>query len=398
MSAKDPIIRIAARGDGVARSGQHVSGAVTGDAILQDGSLEQGPHHIAPTCPHFGVCGGCALQHADDTALRQFVTERVTHAAQAQEIAPADLLETHLSPAKTRRRAKLHAQRTQHGAVLGFREGKSRRIVDMQRCDILHPRLFALAAPLREWIAQYGSRHPVTIELALCDQGVDCALSGLELDGLEANESVLALARAHDLARLSADLGYGAAPIWEPQAATIRMSTVRVPFPSRAFLQATVDAERRMVQDVQTMLSGCEQVLDLFAGLGTFAFAMAASARVSAVEAARDAHLACKSAAHRHQLPLSALHRDLFRNPLAGEELAPFDAVILDPPRAGAREQIAALGQSRISRIVYISCNPMSWARDAARLVEAGFALRSLRPVGQFRWSTHVELVSYFER
>ena len=151
------------------------------------------------------------------------------------------------------------------------------------------------------------------------------------------------------------------------------------------------------------MLSGAEKVADLFSGLGTFAFALSSpnqgsAAQLLAVEAARDAHLACKGAAARAQRSVEALHRDLFRNPMQGKELDAFDALLLDPPRAGAREQIAAIAESNIQRVVYISCNPASWARDARRLCDAGFKLKQLRPVGQFRWSTHVELVSYFTR
>ena len=137
---------------------------------------------------------------------------------------------------------------------------------------------------------------------------------------------------------------------------------------------------------------------DLFAGLGTFAFALAGPAKVLAVEAARDAHLACKTAANVRGVAVQAMHRDLFRNPLTAEEISRFDAILLDPPRAGAREQVAQIAQSTADRVAYVSCNPSSWARDARTLVQAGFKLEKLRPVGQFRWSTHVELTSYFTR
>jgi 23S rRNA (uracil1939-C5)-methyltransferase len=137
-------------------------------------------------------------------------------------------------------------------------------------------------------------------------------------------------------------------------------------------------------------------VADLFSGLGTFAFAL--DAAVLAAEAARDAHLACRLAAGRAQRPIEAVHRDLFRSPLRVEELRAFDGVVLDPPRAGAREQVAQIAQSAVGRVVYVSCNPSSWARDAATLRDAGYRLAELRPVGQFRWSTHVELASLFVR
>jgi 23S rRNA (uracil1939-C5)-methyltransferase len=149
---------------------------------------------------------------------------------------------------------------------------------------------------------------------------------------------------------------------------------------------------------VREWLGGAGAIADLFAGLGTFAFALAGPAKVLAVEAAQDAHLACKAAAGRSGKPVHPLHRDLYRNPLRTEELAPLAAVVLDPPRSGAREQVAQLAASRVSRIAYVSCNPSSWAKDAAALVSGGYRLAELRAIGQFRWSTHVELASLFVR
>ena len=157
----------------------------------------------------------------------------------------------------------------------------------------------------------------------------------------------------------------------------------------------TRDGEQALVNAARKWISGCARVADLFAGLGTFAYAVDADS-VEAVEASRDAHLACRAAAARADKVLTATHRDLFRNPLRSEELAQFDAVIIDPPRAGARTQIAQLANSGVERVVYISCNPSSWSRDGALLREGGYRLAEVRPVGQFRWSTHVELASLF--
>jgi 23S rRNA (uracil1939-C5)-methyltransferase len=169
-----------------------------------------------------------------------------------------------------------------------------------------------------------------------------------------------------------------------------------VAFPSGGFLQATADGEAALVDAAREWTAGCEAVADLFAGLGTFAFAL--EGRVAAFEAARDAHLACRAAAGRSGRPVEAHHRDLFRNPVQPDELARFNAVLLDPPRAGARDQVAAIAASTVDRVVYVSCNPASWAKDARTLADAGFRLAELRPVGQFRWSTHVELASLFVR
>ena len=398
----DPVLRIAAKGDGVTAQGRHVPFGVPGDVVEADGALTRGPHHADPPCRHFPKCGGCQLQHADEAALVQYVTERVRYAAEGQGIAVGELLPTHLSPPRSRRRATLHGLRTAQGpngdAVLGFREAGSHRVVDMRECHVLRPELFALVAPLRALIAEWGGKSPVDVALTLADQGVDCSISGLAIEGLGPTEAMLAFAQDRGIARLSLDQGYGAEMVWEPEPVTVTLAGVAVPMPVGAFLQATADGEAILISDAKTYLQDSVIVADLFAGLGTFAFALAGPARVLAVEAARDAHLACKAAAGRSGKQVHALHRDLFRNPLQPDELGRFDAVLLDPPRAGAKEQVAAIAASTLARVAYVSCNPSSWARDAKLLVEAGFRLEKLRPVGQFRWSTHVELTSLFVR
>lgn len=396
--SEETIIRIAAKGDGVTESGRHVAGAVTGDSVTEDGTTLPGEHHVEPPCRHFGVCGGCQLQQADETALRQFVTERVAFAAQSQEIEVGNLLPTHLSPPRTRRRATLHGLRAGKGAVVGFREARSNRIVDMHECHILEPSLFALVDPLRKLLARHTGKGPIDIALTLADQGVDCSLKGFSADGLAATEALLDFARDHGLARLSLDQGFGAETVWEPDPVTVTLGEVPVGLPQNSFLQPTRDGEEVLVNDAKAFVSDVATIADLFAGLGTFAFSLANPAKALAVEAARDAYLACKSAANSRGLPVHSLHRDLFRNPLTAEEISRFGAIVLDPPRAGAREQVAQIAQSSASRVVYVSCNPSSWARDAKALAEAGFRLEQLRPVGQFRWSSHVELTSYFTR
>lgn len=394
----DPVIRIAAKGDGVTAEGRHVPFGAPGDVVEADGTVRHGPHHAEPPCRHFPECGGCQLQHADEWALDDYVTTRVAFAAEGQGIAIGDLLPTHLSPPRSRRRATLHGQRTAQGAVLGFRAAGSHRIVDMRECHILRPELFALVAPLRALIAQWGGKQAVDVMLTLADQGVDCGLTGLALEGLGPTEALLDFAREQRLARLTLDRGYGAGMLWEPEPVTVPLAGVRAGLPPGAFLQATADGEQQLITDARFCLEDTKLIADLFSGLGTFAFALAGPAKVLAVEAARDAHLACKVAASSSGKPVHSLHRDLFRNPLQPDELNRFDAVLLDPPRAGAREQVAAIASSMLERVVYVSCNPSSWARDAKTLVDAGFRLVKLRPVGQFRWSTHVELTSLFLR
>ncbi|MGZ3233123.1 MAG: class I SAM-dependent RNA methyltransferase [Croceibacterium sp.] len=396
MSEPETIVRVAAKGDGVTASGRHVALAAPGDVVGADGALLPGPHHATPPCRHFGTCGGCQLQHLDESALTDFVRDRVVHAAESQGLAPETVAPVHLSPLRSRRRATLHAINGGGRPQIGFREGQSHRLVDMRECHVLAPELFALVEPMRRMLGARRGKYTLAIELALVDQGVDCAITGMELDGLEQTEALLGFCRDQRLARLMLDQGYGPEALWEPEPVTITHSGVAVAFPSGAFLQATRDGEHALVRSAREWLAGASHVADLFSGLGTFAFALDGS--VVAAEAARDAHLACRLAAARAGRAVEAVHRDLFRNPMRADELRGFDGVVLDPPRAGAREQVAQIAQSGVARVVYVSCNPSSWARDAAVLRDAGYRLAELRPVGQFRWSTHVELASLFVR
>ncbi|MGH6787445.1 MAG: class I SAM-dependent RNA methyltransferase [Novosphingobium sp.] len=399
MTKGEVIVRVAAKGDGVTANGRHVSGTAPGDTVLEDGTVLTGPHRAMPPCRHFGTCGGCQLQHLDEAALASFVTERVVNAAAGQSLIAEHVAPPHLSPSRSRRRATLHAASIGGRVHVGFREARSHRVIDMAECHVLAPELFALVAPLRKLLAQQSGRIAADVELAQADQGVDLAIKGLTVEGLTATEALLDFARDRGLARLTLDQGYGPEAVWEPEPVSAMLSEVRVPLPPGAFLQATADGEAALVAAAREWLAGSTTVADLFAGLGTFAFALAGpQTKVLAVEAARDAHLACKAAAARAGLPVHSLHRDLFRNPLQVDELNRFSAVLLDPPRAGAREQVALLAQSSVPQIAYISCNPASWARDAATLMSGGYRLAELRPVGQFRWSTHVELASLFLR
>ena len=394
------IIRIAAKGEGQTADGRYAALAAPGDVLEADGTLTLGPDHAAPACRHFPACGGCQLQHLSEAALAAYVAGRVEGAARGQGLDPGDVSPPHLSPPGTRRRATLHAQAIGKRVVLGFREAGSHKIVDLKECPVLAPELAALVQPLRALLEARGARSLVAdIGLTLADQGVTLDLAGLTMEGLAQTEALLDFAQAQRLARMTLDQGDGPETVWEPDPVTVTLGGVPVGLPPGAFLQATRDGEAALIAAAQGWLAGAATVADLFSGLGTFAFGLAGpGTKVLAVEAARDAHLACQAAARMRGRPVHSLHRDLFRNPLQKEELDRFAAVLLDPPRAGAREQVLQLAASAVPRIVYISCNPASWAKDAASLIEGGYRLAGLVPVGQFRWSTHVELASLFVR
>jgi len=387
----DPIVRIAARGDGVSASGRHVAFAVPGDELLDDGTLIHGKGHQVPPCRHFPECGGCQLQHADDEAYRGYLISRI-EGALAQHDLQTEIRDPHLSPPKSRRRATLKAQKVGGSVLVGFNAEKSHRIVDMLECHILRPELFSLVQPLRSLFSNLLSRNrSAEAQLTLADQGVDALLRNVEPKGLAEIEALTGFAATNRLARLSIDRGIGPETMWEPVPVTVTLSNVPVTFPSGGFLQATTDGEAALVAAVRESLEGSSAVADLFAGLGTFALAVGSR---YAAEASRDSAAALKRAASA----ISVEHRDLYRRPLDSSELKRFDAVVLDPPRAGAAEQVSELAASAVARIAYVSCNPATFARDAKVLTDGGYSLDWVKPVGQFRWSTHVELAARFTR
>lgn len=391
-----PIVRIAARGDGVAEDGRHAPLSAPGDLLSPSGVLTRGPHYRDPPCRHFPSCGGCQLQQLDEHTYSTFVHDRVAGAIAGQALA-ATVRTPLVSPPRSRRRATLHAERRGRQVLLGFTEGSSHRLIDLAECHVLLPELFAMLAPLRGLLAAVlTERGRVDVHLTRVDQGVDVLIGGTLAGGLPAVEGITRFAERHQLARLSVDDGFGPEARWEPEPVTITLGGVAVPFPAGSFLQATADGEAALVAAVRESVGDARVVADLFAGLGTFALAL--PGKIYAGEAAREPILALKAAAGQAGRQVFAEHRDLFRRPLTAAELDRFDAVVIDPPRAGAREQAQQLAASRAPRIAYVSCNPSSFARDAKLLYEGGYTLDWVQPVGQFTWSTHVELAASFHR
>ena len=391
----DIIIRVAARGDGVTENGRHAAFAAPGDLLEADGTVTPGPHHQEPPCGHFPRCGGCQLQHLDDESYAAFVTDRVASALDAQGLA-APLRGPHVSPPRSRRRATLHAEAKGGRVMIGFSEEKSHAIVDIAECHILDPILFALVAPLRALLQRLGFKRRGDVHLTLADQGADVLVTNFSPDGLEAAETIIGFCERHGVARFAVDDGLGPETRWEPEPVTVTLGGVGVPLPPGAFLQATRDGEAALVSAVREAVGRPRTTADLFAGLGTFALAL--PGKVYAAEGARDAILSLKGAANAQGRPVFAEHRDLYRRPLTKAELDRFDAIVLDPPRAGARDQAAALASANVASVAYVSCNPASFARDAREMVDQGWQLEWVQPVGQFRWSTHVELAARFVR
>ena len=399
MTETTLITRIAARGDGVTADGRHVMGAVPGDHVRDDGIIVPGPNRAEPPCRHFGKCGGCQMQHVAEPALADYVRDRVIGGLAGQEVSADVVLPALLSPAHSRRRAALTALRTGKQVAIGFNAAQSNQIVDMRMCPLLLPELFALVAPVRELLVLIAPpRRPVKVKMQMLDQGVELVLEGVKAEGLDAAMALQDFAGANRLARFVIDQGDGHETLWQPDPPTVRFGGIAVEVPPFAFLQPTAVGQEALIEAVTRAIGDAPAVADLFAGVGTFALSVQAGRKVYAAEGARDAVAALTGAANRARALVASEHRDLFRRPLVPAELNRFGAVILDPPRAGAEEQAKELAASTVPAIAYVSCNPASFARDAKILVAGGYRLDWVQPVGQFRWSTHVELAGRFSR
>ena len=380
--------------------------------------LEEGAGRVAPPCPHFGTCGGCALQHLSDAAygewkrdlVRQALAQRGLH-----EVPVAPLVR--IAPG-TRRRATLAATRDGARVALGFHGRESHRVVDLESCLVLTPGLTALLPALREALAPLlAAREVAALTLCEIETGIDLLIVSATAPNLAAREALAALAEAQDLARLSwAQLSgagrptAGMAPEPEPvvlrRAPRLRFAGVPVAPPPGGFLQPTVAGEAALVDRVLAYLpAGAETIAELYAGCGTFTFPLVQAqktgrGRVHAVERDEAALAALWAAARKADLAgrITVTAQDLARMPVLAEDLEGGDCVVFDPPRAGAREQVAEIARSRAPAAVAVSCNPKTFARDARILVDGGYTLVEVTPIDQFPWTGHLELVASFRR
>lgn len=400
MPDLQPIVRLAARGDGITADGRFVPLAAIGDSVdfaVDPPRIIPGPHHADAACAHYPACGGCQLQHLNDAAYTDFVMDRLLRVLPAG--LPAQTHPVALSPPRSRRRASLKALKRSGRLSLGFHSEGTHALVDIADCPLLAPELMVLLPPLRALLkARLKDGQGAGIAMTLTDDGVDLLLANVSAEGLAAIEALSEFAATHDLARLSVEGPGGIDTLVERRAPTLMMGGVVVPMPVAPFLQATREGEAALVAAVLAAVGDAAKVADLFCGLGTFALPLSRQSAVLAIDAAGPAVMALGVAARRAGRQVEVQHRDLFRRPLAGKELSGFDAIVFDPPRAGAEAQARALATSAIPVVVAVSCNPNSFGRDAKILVEGGYTLTSLWPVAQFRWSSHVELVARFDR
>ena len=387
-------------GMGRAEDGSLVPRVLPGEEVeVVDGAariLTPSPQRISPPCRHFRTCGGCAMQHAADDFVAEWKAGIVKTALRGQGLVP-DVAGVETSPPQSRRRARLTGRRTKKGAMIGFHARASDMLVPVPDCQLLTPALMA-GFPAAEALTRMLCSRSDDVAITLTESlgGLDVLVDhSRELTG-PMRIDLAALAQEHGLARLT----YGAEPIVTITAPAQQFGKASVVPPPGAFLQATRQGEAALVKAVSEMLTGAGRVVDLFSGCGTFALPLAERAEVLAVEG-EAAMLAALDRGWRVAQGLKQVKtevRDLFRRPLLRDELARFDAAVIDPPRAGAEAQVPELAASGIPLIAMVSCNPVTFARDARRLVEAGFAMAAPLVVDQFRGSAHVEIVARFTR
>ncbi|MFI4974211.1 MAG: class I SAM-dependent RNA methyltransferase [Caulobacterales bacterium] len=404
------IERIGAQGDGVGEGGVFVSGALPGERVLArvDGDrgeavevLEPSPDRVSPPCPHFGSCGGCALQHWAAAPYLEWKREQIRVALGRERIETEILTPFAASPA-SRRRLALHARKLGDGAAIGFKARRSWRLVEIEVCPVADPRLVAAFPALRRLAAAFfeAPKSAPTLHVTLTDTGLDIDVTGVERRaGALSADARSRAAEAADLAgfarvTLSGEILY---QVREP---TVRIGPATVALPPAAFLQAVAAAEEAMAAFVLAELAGAQSYADLYCGVGAFALRLGALAPVFAADVSAPAVRALLAA--RATVPglkaVTAEARDLVRRPMLAEELKRIEAVVIDPPRAGAAGQHRELARSRVGRVAGVSCNPATFARDARILIDAGFVLERVLPVDQFLWSPHIELVGLFSR
>ncbi|WP_415184474.1 class I SAM-dependent RNA methyltransferase [Phaeovulum sp.] len=402
------IERLSLHGDAIARGpdgpiyvpmalpGEEVTGEVVAGRIAHPRIVTPSPDRVRAPCPHYRTCGGCVLQHASDGFVAHWKADVVRLALAGQGI-EATMRGVKTSPPRSRRRATLSGRRTKKGVLVGFHARASDTVIDLTECLVLRPEVMATLPALRALTALGASRKAeLALTVTLSDAGAEvAAMGGKDLDP-PLFEALGRLAETADLARLS----WNGEPVATRRPATQQFGTARVVPPPGAFLQATKEGEAALLAAVEEAVGPAHRIADLFAGSGTFALPLSAGADVHAVEGdpqmikALDAGWRGATGLHR----ITAEARDLFRRPLLLDELARYDAVVIDPPRAGAEAQIAQLAASAVPVIAHVSCNPVTFARDARTLIHGGYRLDWVTVVDQFRWSAHVELVARFSR
>jgi 23S rRNA (uracil1939-C5)-methyltransferase len=401
---------LGAQGDGIAPgpvfipltlAGETVGARVAGGRGDLIEILSPSPERVTPPCPHFGLCGGCALQHWSLEPYLAWKQDQVRQALAHRGLETQIAAPIACTPA-SRRRLALHARSGPKGPLLGFKERGSWTLVDITVCTIADPALVRALPALRRLGGVFlgKPKSAPTLHVTLTLSGIDVDVTGVEGAGKGPSPAVRAAvaeaAGAGDFARVT----QSGEILYQVRQPVVRFGPATVALPPGGFLQASARAETTMAALAVGAVAGAKRIADLFCGAGAFSFPLAQVAAVLAADSSATAIAALRSALATAQgsKPIVTETRDLYRRPVMAVELKKIDAVVFDPPRAGAEAQVTEIAGSKVGVVVGVSCNPVTFARDARILVDAGFRLESVTPVDQFLWSPHIELVGVFRR
>lgn len=402
------IVRVGAQGDGIAETAAgpvYVPFTLAGEQVTAEVEGERGrllsvetssPDRVAPVCRHFGICGGCAAQHMAREKYLSWKHESVVAAFRARGI-DAQIVPV-VSAKGKRRRAALSARKTQGGVFVGFHQAGTHDLVTIEECPVLEAQIVGALPAIKALVAPLLSRRG-EVRIA-----VTSSPGGLDINLEDAGKTLSRELRIH-LAREAQLAGFARISIdgdvaFESSKPFQRFGPADAVPPPGSFLQAVADAERQMVAHILEAVGKVKSVADLFSGVGAFTFPLAENFRVLACDSDREAIAALQFAVKNTQglKPVQGLVRDLFREPLSGLELNDYDAIVFDPPRAGAEAQAQKIAKSKVKTVVGVSCNPATLARDARVLIDGGYKLESVTPIDQFLYSPHIEAVAVFRR
>ena len=405
------ITRLGALGDGIAETqdgpvyipfslpGEQVQLRLEQDRPVIDRIVVASPDRVAPACPHFGICGGCTLQHLETASYRDWKRGLLQEALSRRGIEGVEIADIVAAPMNARRRARMAARKRKGRVSLGFNQRREHAIVDLKVCPVLRQDIVDLLPALRDLLAELMQNgQQWNIQITSSETGLDLWIIANGTPDLAARERSVDFAEQHDLARLS--WGDSAEPITVRRRPAINYGKAAMQPPPGAFLQATLEGEIALISTISGWLDGARSCLDLYAGCGAFSLSLATAMKIHAVDIAGD-HLDALDQARRRLNGLREItleRRNLKRRPLMAAEMKGFDALIFDPPRAGAREQAEQIAGSSVARVAAVSCNPATFARDARILIDGGFRLREVVPIDQFLWTAHLELAALFTR
>lgn len=393
-AAPGDVLRVSAHPDGGSRAAKPLE------------LIEAGSGRAEPVCRHFGPCGGCRLQHVNGDTYLAWKRDQVVHALAQRDLGKVPVDATIACPPGSRRRVRMAARRIRQGILLGFNERASHRIVDIGDCPIAHPDIVAALPALRAVLAEIVPEGTTAdISITVLADGIDLVLHGPTTLDLATRQVLAQYAGREDLARLSwaPSQSDEAEPLAHRRPGELVFGAIRATVPPGGFLQASAQGESALIDLVGQGVGDARAVADLYCGIGTFALSLAQQPGRSVLALDGDAQAIAALNRTLARSPglagrVDGQLRNLRRRPVTPEQLNRYDAVVLDPPRHGAQQQANALAQSTVARVVGVSCNPISFARDARILVDGGYRLDRVVPVDQFLWSTHIELVGFFHR